>query len=128
MTWRRARRSITALLKADLFREGIDGEAVEGAVARMNRRCEERKMLIVISDGSPMDSATHPANDAHYLDHHLKDVVARFEQQGAEIYGLGVGLDLSPYCSCSHVLDLSGSAGTAVLREIVAMIGRGGRR
>ena len=126
--WRRARPSIAALLKTDLFREGIDGEAVEWAVARMNGRGEERKLLIVISDGSPMDGATHLANDAHYLDQHLKDVVARFEQRGAEIHGVGVGLDLSPYYSRSHVLDLSGGVGTAVLREIVSMVGRGGRR
>ena len=94
----------------------------------MNSHGEERKLLIAISDGSPMDSATHLANDAHHLDHHLKDVVARHEQQGAEIHGLGVGLDLSAYCNRSHVLDLSGGVGTAVLREIVAMIGRGGWR
>jgi cobaltochelatase CobT len=73
-----------------------------------------------------MDSATHLANDAHCLDRHLKDVVARHERAGAEIDG--VGLDLSPYYSRSHVLDLSGSVGMAVFRELIAMIGRGDRR
>lgn len=127
-SWRRARLAIAALLRADLFREGIDGEALAWAMRRADARDEERRLLLVLSDGSPMDSATNLANDAHYLDHHLKDQVARFEARGAEIYGVGVGLDLSPYYSRSHVLDLSGSVGSALFRELIAMLGRGARR
>ncbi|MES2101125.1 MAG: cobalt chelatase [Pseudomonadota bacterium] len=126
--WRRARPAIAALLKADLFREGIDGEALAWAMRRADARTEARKLLLVLSDGSPMDSATNLANDAHYLDHHLKDEVARFEARGAEIYGVGVGLDLSPYYSRSHVLDLSGAVGSVIFRELIAMIDRGSRR
>ncbi len=126
--WRRARLGVAALLKADLFREGIDGEALAWAMRRADARDEQRKLLLVLSDGSPMDSATNLANDAHYLDHHLKDEVARFESRGAEIYGVGVGLDLSPYYSRSHVLDLSGSVSSALFRELITMIGRGAWR
>lgn len=126
--WRRSRQSIAALLKADLFREGVDGEAVAWAMRHAAVRDEARKLLLVITDGSPMDSATNLANDAHYLDHHLKDVVAALESRGAEVYGVGVGLDLSPYYSRSHVLDLSGSVGSVIFRELIAMIGRGARR
>jgi cobaltochelatase CobT len=126
--WRRARPSIAALLKAELFREGIDGEALDWTMRRAAARSETRRLVIVVSDGSPMDSATHLANDAHYLDHHLREVVAQHELAGAEIYGLGVGLDLSPYYSRSHVLDLSGSIGRATFRELIAMIARGARR
>ncbi len=121
--WRRARSGIAALLKPDLFREGIDGEAVEWACSRMQSRAEERRLLMVVSDGSPMDSATHLANDAHYLDHHLRDVVLREEQQGrVAIRGLGVGLDLSPYYRRSHALDLSAPPGNRVFGEILQMI------
>jgi cobaltochelatase CobT len=119
---------IARVLKADLFREGIDGEAVGWALRRAAARDESRRLLLVVSDGSPMDSATNLANDAHYLDHHLKDVVAAHEARGAEIYGVGVGLDLSPYYSRSHVLDLSGSVGPVIFRELIAMIARGARR
>ena len=126
--WRGARLGVAALLKADLFREGIDGEALGWAMRRADARDETRKLLLALSDGSPMDSATNLANDAHYLDHHLKDEVARFELRGAEVYGVGVGLDLSPYYSRSHVLDLSGAVGSSVFRELIAMIGRGSRR
>ena len=92
--WRRARPAIAALLKPDLFREGVDGEAVDWACARMSGRDEQRRVLIVISDGCPMDTATNLANDAFYLDNHLKEVVARHERQAdIDIFGLGVGLD-----------------------------------
>ncbi|MGJ7531022.1 cobaltochelatase CobT-related protein [Variovorax sp. GB1P17] len=127
--WRRARPAMAALLKADLFREGIDGEAVDWACMRLRQRTEERKLLLVISDGSPMDSATHLANDAHYLDHHLRDVVARQEQRGdISISGIGVGLDLSPYYSRSHVLDLASSAGNTIFREVIELMAGWHRR
>lgn len=127
-SWRRARQSMAALLKADLFREGVDGEAVEWAVQRLVARCDGRRLLLVISDGSPTDGATALANDAHYLDHHLSDVVARLQAQGeVEVYGMGVGLDLSPYYRQYRAFDLSASVSNEVFREIVAMIAAGPR-
>ncbi|RSZ47659.1 MULTISPECIES: cobalt chelatase [unclassified Variovorax] len=127
--WRRARPAMAALLKADLFREGIDGEAVDWACMRLRQRGEARKLLLVISDGSPMDSATHLANDEHYLDHHLRDVVARQEQRGdIAIAGIGVGLDLSPYYSRSHVLDLATSSGNSIFREVIELMAGRHRR
>jgi cobaltochelatase CobT len=129
MPWRRARPAMAALLKADLFREGIDGEAIDWACMRLRQRSEARKLLLVISDGSPMDSATHLANDAHYLDHHLRDVVARQEQRGdIAIAGIGVGLDLSPYYSRSHVLDLATSSGNTIFREVIELMAGRHRR
>ncbi len=140
--WRRARASLAGLLKGDLFREGIDGEALQWAARRIaapprdnnndasgaDFETEPRRLLFVISDGSPMDSATQLANDPHYLDQHLRDVVAAQERAGLEIYGVGVGLDLSPYYSRSQVLDLAHGVGSAALRDVVGMIGRAPRR
>ena len=121
--WRRARPTIAALLKPDLFREGVDGEAVDWACARMSGREERRRVLIVISDGCPMDTATNLANDPYYLDNHLKDVVARHERQGeVEIYGLGVGLDLSPYYSRCLALDLSQGLSNSVFNDILQLL------
>lgn len=121
--WRRARADIAGLLKADLFREGLDGEAVLWAAERLGARSESRKLLVVVSDGSPMDSATNLANDRHYLDHHLRDVVQRIEaQRQIGIAGLGVGLDLSPYYSRSHVLDLGETSANRLLREIALLM------
>lgn len=128
-SWRRARRDIAALLKADLFREGIDGEAVDWACNRLLARSAGRRILIVISDGSPADSATGLANDAFYLDNHLKDVVARREQQGqVEILGLGVGLDLSPFYRRCLATDMSQTLDNALFFEIVQLIGGRHRR
>ncbi|VWX62642.1 Cobalt chelatase [Burkholderiales bacterium 8X] len=127
--WRRARPAIAALLKADLFREGIDGEAVDWACDRLAARDEERRLLLVVSDGSPMDSATELANDAHYLDHHLRDVVARREQGGRiAIAGIGVGLDLSPYYRYSQVIDIESTVGAAVWRDVLALMATALRR
>jgi cobaltochelatase CobT len=125
--WSRARRDIAALLKADRFREGIDGEAVDWACERLLARDVARRLLWVVSDGSPMDGATALANDAHYLDHHLRDVVARRVAEGAvEIGGIGVGLDLGPYYPRSVALDPEAGIGNAILVEIVR--GLAGRR
>ncbi|MCZ4315627.1 cobalt chelatase [Comamonadaceae bacterium G21597-S1] len=128
-SWRRSKLSTAALLKADLFREGMDGEAVLWAVRRLGAQDETRKLLLVLSDGSPMDTATNLANDVHYLDHHLRDVVQSVEASGVvEIFGVGVALDLSPYYSRSHVLDMDATGPQDWLRELLALIGRGSRR
>jgi cobaltochelatase CobT len=128
--WRRARLGLAALQKADLFREGIDGEAVAWACARLRAAGDgdgdvdtQRRILIVLSDGSPMDSATHLANDAHYLDHHLRQVVDQEEAHGGiDILGLGVGLDLSPYYSRCQALDPTPPISHATLRDVMALM------
>ncbi|ART83134.1 cobalt chelatase [Oceanisphaera profunda] len=127
--WRRSRRDVAALLKGDLFREGVDGEAVDWACNRLLACSEERKILIVISDGSPADSATNLTNDAYYLDNHLKEVLARRERQN-EIYilGLGVGLDLSPFYRHCLATDMSQALDSHLFDEIVQLIGHRKRR
>ena len=122
-SWRRARRDIAALLKPDLFREGVDGEAVQWACQRLQAVPASRRLLIVVSDGSPMDTATSLANDPHYLDNHLRDVVAQTERAGAiEVMGLGVGLDLSPYYPRCVAADLNAPIDTRLLKDIVQLI------
>ncbi|MCP3723985.1 cobalt chelatase [Paraburkholderia sp. CNPSo 3272] len=118
-SWRRARPAIAALLKADLFREGVDGEAVEWACARLASRAEARRIVVAISDGSPMDTATAQTNDAFYLDNHLKEVVARHEaMRDVDVIGLGVGLDLSPYYRHCVALD---SAEPLDMKRLIAL-------
>ncbi|MDQ1060441.1 cobaltochelatase CobT [Arthrobacter globiformis] len=126
--WRRARSGIAGLMKKDLFREGVDGEAVDWACARL-AECgtgnddSGRRILLVISDGSPMDGATGLANDSHYLEQHLKDVVTAHEVSGsAEIFGLGVGLDLSPYYRRNLALDLSQGTTPAVVNQVLGLL------
>ncbi|TWC29792.1 cobaltochelatase CobT [Pseudomonas sp. SJZ079] len=124
-SWRRARPNIAALLKSDLFREGIDGEALLWARQRLLQRDARRRILIIVSDGCPMDSATHQANQQDILDLHLKQVARQIEQEGhIELYALGVGLDLSPYYRHSLELDLSRSLDNAVFDEVLQLLAR----
>lgn len=126
--WRRARSGIAGLMKKDLFREGVDGEAVDWACARLAEDgtgigASGRRILLVISDGSPMDGATGLANDSHYLEQHLQNVVTAHEVSGStEIFGLGVGLDLSPYYRRNLALDLSQGTTPAVVNQVLGML------
>jgi cobaltochelatase CobT len=104
--WRRARRDIAALLKPDIFRECIDGEALRWANQRLEQVTAERKILIVVSDGSPMDSATVLSNDPHYLDRDLQIAATQIERAGRiRLIGVGVGLDMSQFYQRSLVID-----------------------
>jgi cobaltochelatase CobT len=124
--WRSARTAIAGLLKLDLYREGLDGEAVEWACGRLAGRDERRRVLVVVSDGSPMDGATGLANGEHYLDHHLRDVVVGHPD--VQICALGVGLDLSTYYDCCTALDLTNGTTRDVVSDALATIARAGRR
>ena len=111
-SWKQSRQAISALMKTDLYREGIDGEAISWASERLLNRPEKNKILTVISDGSPMDSATSIANDPFYLDNHLKDVINKFElNPELKIFGLGVDLDLSIYYRNYTILHLQDNDG-----------------
>ena len=127
--WRKSRRDIAALLKTPYFREGLDGEAVEWASTRLLQRDAERRILLVISDGSPMDSATNLANDEFYLDNHLKYMVEKYDRPGAvEIYGIGVGLSLTPFYRHCMAIDLQESLSNHVFTQILQMINHAARR
>lgn len=127
--WRHARRDLAALLRPDFFREGVDGEALQWAATRLRSRAEGRKLLVVVSDGCPMESATLRAHDAHYLDHHLQDVAAAIETEGdIELAAIGVGLDLSPYYGRCQALDLDAGLSQQVFQELITLLGRRSRR
>lgn len=122
---RQARQNISAMLKPDIFKEGIDGEALLWAAERMVGRPEERRILIVLSDGCPMETATSQTNEPDYLDNHLKQVTAMLEARGdMELYALGFGLNLSPYYRNSLALDLPETLENSVFRDILNMLAR----
>lgn len=124
--WRRGRQGLAGLRKFDLFREGIDGEALQWAAQRLLALPVSRKILMVISDGCPMDSATHQSNDNHYLDAHLRAVVSDLEAEGSiELYGLGVGLDLGCFYRHRLAIDLSEGISEALLLQIADMMTAG---
>jgi cobaltochelatase CobT len=121
--WRRGRKGIATLRRPDLFREGIDGEAVEWACQRLLKLPAQRRVLMVVSDGCPMDTATHQCNDEHYLDQHLKQVVATHERQrDVDICGLGVGLDLGLFYRRRLAIDLGEALDDATLQSVAGLI------
>ncbi|MEH6443601.1 MAG: cobalamin biosynthesis protein CobT [Oceanospirillaceae bacterium] len=123
----RARRGIGAMLKLDLFKEGIDGEALLWAAKRLKQRSEQRKILIVLSDGCPMESASNQANTSSYLDNHLRQAASMIENTGEiELYALGFGLDLSPYYRHSLALEIPEKIENSIFKEILQMLMRRG--
>ncbi|WP_061016427.1 cobaltochelatase CobT-related protein [Vibrio splendidus] len=123
--WRRSRLGIASLRKADIFKEGIDGEAVQFASQRLQQHSAQRKVLIVFSDGCPMDTATSTANDQFYLDNHLKQVIERESiKNNIEIHGVGMGVDLSPYYRNNITLDVQESCLFGICRNIFEMLKR----
>ncbi|KGG93087.1 MULTISPECIES: cobaltochelatase CobT-related protein [Comamonas] len=121
--WRHARHGIAALRKPDIFREGIDGEAVEWACQRLRAKAAQRRILLVISDGCPMDTATHQANDEHYLDQHLRQVLAAQERMGGvKVCALGVGLDLGVFYRQRLAVDLQQDLDEALLFSVAEML------
>ncbi len=96
--WRRARENLGLMMKEGLLKENIDGEALEWAHRRVVGRPEARKILMVISDGAPVDDSTLSVNPANYLEKHLRDVIAMVERRGAvELLAIGIGHDVTRY-------------------------------
>ncbi len=96
--WRRARPNLGLMMKEGLLKENIDGEALEWAHRRMMGRPESRKILMVISDGAPVDDSTLSVNPANYLEKHLRDVIAMVEKRKAvELIAVGIGHDVTRY-------------------------------
>lgn len=123
----RAKRGLGAMLKLDLFKEGVDGEALLWAANRLAARSEHRKILIVLSDGCPMESSTNQSNESSYLDNHLRQAASMLESRGEiELYALGFGLDLSPYYRHSLALEIPDKIENAMLKEILLMLMRRG--
>ncbi|TNC73827.1 cobaltochelatase subunit CobT [Rubellimicrobium roseum] len=96
--WRRVRPNLGLMMKEGLLKENIDGEALEWAHRRMVGRPEARKILMVISDGAPVDDSTLSVNPANTLEKHLRDVIAMVERRKAvELIAIGIGHDVTRY-------------------------------
>ncbi len=96
--WRRTRPNLGLMMKEGLLKENIDGEALEWAHRRLAMRQEQRKVLMVISDGAPVDDSTLSVNPANYLEKHLRDVIAMIERRKqVELAAIGIGHDVTRY-------------------------------
>ncbi len=96
--WRRARKNLGLMLREGLLKENIDGEALLWAHQRLMGRPEQRRILMVISDGAPVDDATLSANPGNYLERHLRDAIDFIENRSdVEITAIGIGHDVTRY-------------------------------
>ncbi|WP_440669367.1 cobaltochelatase CobT-related protein [Candidatus Pelagibacter sp. HIMB1483] len=98
--WRQCKNNLGLMLKEGLLKENIDGEAISWAFNRLKKRKEERKILMVISDGAPVDDSTLSVNSGDFLEKHLKKMVKFIEEKTeTEILAIGIGHDVSRYYS-----------------------------
>jgi cobaltochelatase CobT len=96
--WRRSRRNLGLMLREGLLKENIDGEALMWAYRRMLGRPEHRRILMVISDGAPVDDSTLSVNPGNYLERHLREVIREIEARDAvELIAIGIGHDVTRY-------------------------------
>ncbi len=96
--WRQAKNNLGLMLKEGLLKENIDGEAISWAYNRLNKRKEERKIMMVISDGAPVDDSTLSVNSGDFLEKHLKKTVKFIENKTeVELLAIGIGHDVSRY-------------------------------
>ena len=96
--WRRARRNLGLMMREGLLKENIDGEALNWAHARLLARPEQRKILMMISDGAPVDDSTLSVNPGNYLERHLRHVIEEIETRSpVELVAIGIGHDVTRY-------------------------------
>ncbi len=96
--WRRARRNLGLMLREGILKENIDGEALVWAHDRLRGRAEQRRILMVISDGAPVDDSTLSVNPGNYLEKHLREVIREIERLGeVELTAIGIGHDVTRY-------------------------------
>jgi cobaltochelatase CobT len=114
--WRRARRSLGLMMREGLLKENIDGEALLWAHARLLARAEDRRILMVISDGAPVDDSTLSINNAGYLEQHLRKVIDWIERQSpVQLVAIGIGHDVTRYYRRAvTIMDADQLGGTMV--------------
>ncbi|MBN8533672.1 MAG: cobaltochelatase subunit CobT [Rhizobiales bacterium] len=96
--WRRARRNLGLMMREGLLKENIDGEALDWAHNRLLARSEQRKILMMISDGAPVDDTTLSVNSGNYLERHLRQVIEEIETRSpVELIAIGIGHDVTRY-------------------------------
>ncbi len=114
--WRRARKSLGLMMREGLLKENIDGEALLWAHGRLIARPEDRKVLMVISDGAPVDDSTLSVNTGSYLERHLRQVIAYIEGRSpVELVAIGIGHDVTRwYSRAVTIMDAEQLAGTMI--------------
>jgi cobaltochelatase CobT len=121
--WRRARVALGLFLRDEMLKENIDGEAVLWAHARLMARPERRRILVVISDGTPMEEATLAANGFDYLDDHLAAVVGELESRSpVQLAAIGIGHDVSRFYRNATRISRIEDLGPALSSKLISLL------
>jgi len=128
--WRRARVALGLFLHDEMLKENIDGEALAWAHQRLLARSEQRKILVVVSDGTPMDEATLAANGHEYLESHLQQVVTGIETRSpVQLAAIGIGHDVSLFYSNATTIARIDHLGPALSTKLTSLLAEdAGRR
>ena len=120
--WRRARRSLGIMLREGLLKENIDGESLLWAHQRLIARPEQRRILMVISDGAPVDDSTLSVNPSNYLERHLRRIIEYIERQSpVELLAIGIGHDVTRYYQRAVTLVDAEQLGGAVMEQLAEL-------
>ena len=117
--WRRSKKNLGLLLKEGILKENVDGEALSWSYKRLLNRQEKRKILVVISDGAPVDDSTLSVNPGNYLEKNLRDNIHEIEKNGnVELIAIGIGHDVSRYYSKAVTIMDVDQLGEVLLNEL----------
>jgi cobaltochelatase CobT len=120
--WRRARKNLGLMMREGLLKENIDGEALMWAHQRLVWRSEQRRILMVISDGAPVDDSTLSVNSGHYLERHLRRVIAEIEGKSpVELIAIGIGHDVTRYYRRAVTIVDVEQLGGAITEQLAAL-------
>ena len=120
--WRRSKRNLGLMLREGLLKENIDGEALEWAHKRLLGRTEQRKILMVISDGAPVDDSTLSVNAGNYLERHLKQVIQKIELDSSiELTAIGIGHDVNRYYRKAVTIVDAEQLGGAITEQLAGL-------
>lgn len=122
MPWRRARRSMGLMLREGLLKENIDGEAVSWAYRRLLVRPEQRRILMVISDGAPVDDSTLSVNKGNYLERHLRSIIKQIEGRSTvQLIAIGIGHDVTRFYRRAVTINDAAQLGGAMVDKLVEL-------
>ncbi|SMH53045.1 cobaltochelatase subunit CobT [Azospirillum agricola] len=133
MPWRRARKNLGLMLREGILKENIDGEALQWAYTRLLGRPEQRRILMVISDGAPVDDSTLSVNAGNYLERHLRQVIEQIETRSpVELVAIGIGHDVTRYYRRAVTIVDAEQLGGTMMNKLAELFDeddrRGGRR
>ncbi len=120
--WRRSRKNLGLMLREGLLKENIDGEALMWAYRRLMARTEHRRILMVISDGAPVDDSTLSVNPGNYLERHLREVIREIESRDlVELIAIGIGHDVTRYYRRAVTIVDAEELGGTVMKKLAEL-------